>query len=381
MRRILTEFLQEARSAGLPISVAESIDALRAAAAVGLERRELREALAAAVVKDEADRPIFDEVFDRYFSAAAEEARRRRRRAPAVGESGFGGSGGKGEASRASRREQTEPSEPTSRSLAPRESKRASAVSRRVEPRDRGGQKRLRRRELLRKPFREMDPLEAEELATLADELARRFRGKLRRRLRFGRRGRLDFRRTLRRSVPHGGVPFDLTLRRRRPGRPYLLALCDVSGSVKLAADFFASLLSPCEDFFRSVRIFVYVDRPVEASVEKGRLVPHGSVDFHAFSDFGRALAELSEREDLPLGRSTVVVILGDARNNRRPARADLLKRLRSRVRVIWWLNPERKERWGTGDSAIESYRPVCDELLECATGAELLAALARVTR
>ncbi len=381
MRRILTEFLQEARAAGLPISVAESIDALRAASAVGLGREELREALAAAVVKDESDRGTFDEAFDRFFSVGGEKVQGRRKRAAAGAGGGSGKGGGETEGAAASNREPTPRQSPAARSAVPREPEKARESRRHAEVRGREVQKRFRRRELLRKPFREMDPLEAEELSVFAADLARRFRVRLRRRLRLGGRKRLDFRRTLRRSISHGGVAFDLVFRRRRPGRPDLLALCDVSGSVKFATDFFVSVLSPCHDYFRSVRIFVFVNRPVEASFENGRLVPHEPMDVHAFSDFGRVLFELHDTLELSVGRNTVVVILGDARNNRRPARADLLKRLRARVRAIWWLNPERTERWGTGDSAIETYRPACDELLDCATGARLLAALARITR
>jgi len=382
MRETLIEFLQEARAAGVPISLAESIDALRAAVAVGVEREPLREALASAVVKDEADREAFDEVFDRFF-AAGEALRRRRPRTRAGGEAGEGrpGAGGSGTAPGPPTRAGDEP---TGRSLtggvrfgSPRSGPRERAEPRRAAE-VRG---RLRRRALLRKPFREMDPAEAEELVALATELARRFRTRLARRFRRGRRGRLDFRRTLRRSIAHGGTPFHVELRRRRPSRPDLVALCDVSGSVRHAAELFVALLGPCQQFFLRVRLIVYVDRPVEASVEGGRLVPHEPIDLHALSDLGRVLLEVEERVDTTLTRNTVLLVLGDARNNRRPARADVLARLRTRARALWWLVPEPRARWGSGDSAIEAYRPYCDELLECASGTALLAALDRLAR
>src|SRR5207245_101416 len=56
----------------VPVSVAETLDAMRAVAAAGLaDRARVREALAAALVKDEADRESFDEVFARFFGASA----------------------------------------------------------------------------------------------------------------------------------------------------------------------------------------------------------------------------------------------------------------------------------------------------------------------
>ena len=376
MRRLLTEFLQEVRAAGVPISLAESIDCLSAAAVVGVEREPLREALAATIVKDEVDRPIYDEVFERFFSTARAEARQKKR---AAAGSEIPGGAGKGEQSAGRGEAREEPLE--RRPARPvTVSPRPAAPEPRAGERSRELERRRRHRRLLTTPFRELEPLAAEELPALAAELARRFRGRLRRRLRRARHGRLDFRRTLRRSVAHGGVPFDLELRRRRPGAIDLVALCDVSGSVRHATNFFAALVSPCRDLLRTLRVFVFVDQAVEATFEDGRLVPHAPVDLHAFSDFGRALVGFERGFGAALDRNTVLLVLGDARNNRRPPRADVLGRLRSRVRAVWWLVPEDRARWGSGDSAIEAYRPFCDAVLECANASALLAGLDRLT-
>jgi len=369
MREALTELVQQVRSAGVPVSIAESIDALRAAALAGIEREPLREALAAALVKDEVDRPTFDDVFDRFF-ATGERAKRKRLAKRAPREEGRGGGGGEGTG--ASLRPRSEPSKERGNRPAPVAKKEAASAEIR---------RRQQRRALLARPFREMEPREAEELVLLAAELGRRFRARLARRRRAGRRGRLDFRRTLRRSIARGGVPVDLVMRRLRPGRPDLVALCDLSGSVRHAAEFFAALLAPVHDYFRRVRFFVFVDRAVEASFEDGRLVPHEPIDLHAFSDYGRMLVDLEARWVHAFTRSSVVVVLGDARNNRRPPRADALARLHGKARALWWLVPESTAHWGRGDSAIASYRSSCDEVLACANGAELVAALDRLSR
>lgn len=365
MREALTELVQQVRAAGVPVSVAESIDALRAAGAAGVERERLREALAATLVKDEVDRPIFDDVFDRFF-ASGEGSRRRRRSAEPSGEGGSGKRGGEGE--RRALRPRPEPHAERGRRPTPRRDDASPQALRRQ-----------RRRTILRRPFRDMDPAQAEELVSLAAELGRRFRRRASRRRRAGRHGRLDFRRTLRRSIARGGVPVDLVLRRRRPGRVDLIALCDLSGSVRHAAEFFTALLAPMQDFFRRVHLFGFVDRAAEMSVENGRLVPHAAIDFHAFSDYGRMLVDLEARWATAFTRNTVVIVLGDARTNRRPPRADVLRRLRARARTLWWLVPEARALWASGDSAIESYRPSCDELLACSNGEELVAALARL--
>jgi uncharacterized protein with von Willebrand factor type A (vWA) domain len=67
MRTIVLNFINELRQAGLRISLSESMDALQAIAVAGIEREILQEALAASLVKEEADRPAFDEIFTRFF--------------------------------------------------------------------------------------------------------------------------------------------------------------------------------------------------------------------------------------------------------------------------------------------------------------------------
>src|SRR5271169_2274442 len=69
LRDQLVSFIAALRAAGIRISVAESIDAMNAVAAVRLERARMHEALAAALIKDEADRAGFDESFNRFFAA------------------------------------------------------------------------------------------------------------------------------------------------------------------------------------------------------------------------------------------------------------------------------------------------------------------------
>src|SRR5215510_1793707 len=69
MRDVTLRFINDLRAAGLRISVSESMDAMQAVAAVGIERDLLREALAASLVKEEEDRPLFVETFARFFAA------------------------------------------------------------------------------------------------------------------------------------------------------------------------------------------------------------------------------------------------------------------------------------------------------------------------
>jgi hypothetical protein len=365
MKERLTEFIDRLRGAGIRASVAESLDALRAATVLGVEREALRAALAATLVKDAADRPTFDALFDHFFAAPSRQ--RGVSEPPHAGGEGIGRGRGESLASRPAAEPEREPGR-----RAPGESqaeRRAAVPSQRA-------QRLQRQRELLELPFEAMDARAVEEADDLVAELARRLRAHQRRRRTRAPRGRLDFRRTIRRSLSRGGVPIDPAFRRPRPAAVDLVALCDLSHSTATAANFFLALLAPAAGFFRRVRWFGYVDRLVEVSFEHGHVIPHEPLDLAARSDLGNVLQQLWTRHEAALSRNTLVLILGDARNNRRPPRADLLGRVHRQVRRVLWLNPESVRRWNTGDSVQVLYARHCDAVLPAANLRELLRAL-----
>jgi hypothetical protein len=391
MRDIALRFINELRAAGVRISVSESMDAMQAVAAVGVERELLREALAASVVKEEEDRPIFDETFDRFF--VGPRPRRKGKHQDHAGEGGERRSkehGGQGQpqeqppnqqhVSERPAQEQAEQSntqESSQRLKSLLQLREETAKGTRPDEEDGHKTSLAKRKTLLEKPFKDFDARDVEATKDLVEDLARRLRGRLSRRFKPRKHGRLDFRRTIRASISHGGVPIDLLLRGRRPGKPDLVALCDLSGSVALVSDFLLALIAPATEYFRRVRTFAYVDRLCEVSFEQGHVVPHAELDLYARSDFGKVLQhfwqEYSERLLTP---HSLVLILGDARNNRRPPRPDLLARIRDHAKKVVWLNPEPRERWNTGDSVIGLYTPICDAVLPCGNLRELLAAL-----
>ena len=358
MQARLLEFFDALRQAGLAPSVGETLDAAAAVRVAGIERPVLREALAAALVKDHAERATFDDVFDRCFALPPAAGRARKPPLPRAGDgSGRGGEGaGRGQPRQEGRSGQQ-----------PREEPRPAQSARRL----------AQRRALAAKPFREMEPDEVEALDDLVAELGRRLRSRFARRQRRARGGRIDMRRTIRRALSRGGVPVEILHRTPRPGKSDLLALVDVSYSTATAAAFLLALLAPARRWFRRVVFLAYVDRPGAVSFEGGHVVPHEPLDLNARSDFGNVLRLLGERRDAAVGRNTVLLILGDARNNRRPPRADLLADLHRTARRVIWLNPEPPARWNTGDSVMATYAHHCDAVLAAWNPRTLATALA----
>lgn len=373
MKAHLLEFVDRLRQRGIRITLAETLDATQAAGIIGVDPDPFREAIAAALIKDEADRQTFDEVFDAFFAAPKRIAAKRHGPQPATG----------GQPGRSQRPEEpgSRPSPDERRALQPPSKPR---VDRDAEDRRTATERRQRmaqRRALQDVPLKLLTPAQAEDCDLLVEQLAQRLRGHVSRRQAAARRGRLDVRRTLRRSISTGGVPLSPQFRRRRPERPDLVALCDLSYSVAIASRFFLALLGPAPGFFRRVRVFGYVDTPIEIWLENGQIVAAERIDFYARSDFGGVLRVFSERNAPLVTRNTLLLILGDGRNNRRPARADLLARLRATAQDTVWLNPESQDLWKTGDSAMDAYAPHCGQVLAASTLKQLYVALDRICR
>ncbi len=207
--------------------------------------------------------------------------------------------------------------------------------------------------------------------------LTRALAARLQRRRRHRHAGPLDFRATTRRSLSSGGVPVELRFRHRRASKPELVVLADVSGSVASFARFTLMLLAAVAGQFTAVRSFLFIDgvdevtgafrRAGRTPEALERAVRHADVvasDGH--SDYGRALAAFTERYRRAVGPRTTLLVLGDARNNYHLARAEELEALHRRARHLYWLNPEPRAYWGSGDSIIGEYAHHCDAVFEC---------------
>ncbi|GII76758.1 hypothetical protein Sru01_17400 [Sphaerisporangium rufum] len=440
-------FVAALRRAGLPVSVAEGLDAARALAVIDLAAREtLREAYAATLVKRPAHRPGFDVLFDLWFPpvigdpAAADEdldlaraelpelrdrlagllplgadarddprvaafaramvARFGRQPAGPGRQHWFsypvlnalspgtltartlagllGGQRRGGLAERVARRRITD-------GIAAFEGAVAAEVRRRIAE-DSGVEKIAR--SAVRPPIDRIDFLRITraDLAALRREvhpLARRLATRLAARQRLGRRGRLDFRRTVRASLGTGGVPLATRLRPRRPHRPELVVLCDASDSVSAFSHFTLLLTYALREQFTKVRAFAFVDTvdevtrffPPGADVADAitRLAAEADISRFGRSDYGRAFERFAERYAGVVGPKTSLLILGDARTNHQPPSLGTLRELAGAARHAYWLNPEPRAQWDTGDSVASAYAEVV-AMHECRNIAQLAA-------
>jgi uncharacterized protein with von Willebrand factor type A (vWA) domain len=196
-----------------------------------------------------------------------------------------------------------------------------------------------------------VDPAEVAAVHALAQRLARAMRARLVRREQVRRSGRrLDLRRTIHRSVSHGGTPVDLAWRRRKIKPLRLIVLLDASGSMSLYTAFFLRFLHGMVDAFREAEVFLFHtrlvhiseslrDRDIERAVDRLSLMAQG---IGGGTRIGDSLATFNRwHAKRVINARTAIMIVSDGYDTGEPERlANEMRRLRRRCRRVVWLNP-----------------------------------------
>jgi uncharacterized protein with von Willebrand factor type A (vWA) domain len=217
---------------------------------------------------------------------------------------------------------------------------------------------------------------EMQQLQRAIYPLTRALAARLAQRRRHRHRGTLDFRRTVRQSLSYGGVPAEPRFKRPRPSKPEIMVVADISGSVASFARFTLQFVYAMQSEFSKVRSWVFIDgvdevtRFFDESDELATAINRVNteadvvwVDGH--SDYGHAFEVWHERHIREVTRKSSIILLGDARNNYHAAQAWTLAEMRKRARRLFWLDPEPRGYWDTGDSIISEYAPYCDGVYE----------------
>jgi uncharacterized protein with von Willebrand factor type A (vWA) domain len=423
----LLAFFEDLRREGVAVGTSEILDAFEALDEVSWEdQRDFREALASTVAKSQEDRRVFELLFERHFFRASEAEALEQ----GIAEERYEGSDRLDleELREAIRQAIREGNDGEMRDLARlaitafgRRGERSGVIGVDVQRIRRGlglssrGQgadgedealdpqqvrefERHLRRELERAtiertgklpPSRPLAELDRALPTSPSQDLAgvHRAVAQLKRRiatLGHEQRGRsrsrvVDVRRTMRTSLETGGVPLHLRYRPKRPRRPEIYVLCDVSTSVSSASVFFLSVLHALHDSFRKLRSFVFIERISEVTdvfeherdfrkISERVSSEGGVADVSGYTDYGRVWLEFLEEIAEDLGPRSTVIVLGDARTNGREPHAQIFGSIAERSGRTFWLNPEPKLYWNYGDSVMSAYEPFCDGAFECWT-------------
>lgn len=217
-----------------------------------------------------------------------------------------------------------------------------------------------------------MLPLMAVEVEKLAKKLA----VKKGRRRRPARKGQIDLRRTLARSRATGGVPLALMKKDKKPVKPDLWLLCDLSNSVKTFSYFMLLLVYTLQKRYTHIRSFIFVDRLLEVTeFLKGTdwnraLSAVGDLkgyNLTGYSHYGSVLYQFAFSHLPQLTRNTTVILLGDARNNwNKTDGREVLDDIRKKASALYWLNPMSREAWDREDCVMPAYVERCTGAFQC---------------
>lgn len=443
----LIEFVRGLRAAGVRVSLAESMDAMRAVGLVGITEKEMfRQSIRATLIKESDDFLIFEELFPLYFGTGGsplqnamedmspdeqemlkaalsamsgrlqqlldwltsgqgptkEELEELARR------SGARWANTPGEARWVSRRmlrqmgfqhleeqiqdlvqklqEMGMSQEAIEKLLGVVEANRealAEQVAQQVGlqvARDRAERSReLHGSDLMHKSFQSLTESEADQLRKEVQRLVAQLRSRAALRRKRGKAGKFDPKTTIRANQRYGGVPFEMKFKKKKL-KPNLVLICDVSTSMRPVAEFMLRLIYELQDQVAKARSFAFNadmeeisvilsgNRPADAVAEVLYNIPPG---YYA-TDLGNSLATFfGDWSDSVNGRTTVI-ILGDGRNNYNSPRIDLMKKLQQRAKRLIWFNPEHRRQWGTGDSDMLDYVPICNDVYQVRNLAQL---------
>jgi uncharacterized protein with von Willebrand factor type A (vWA) domain len=405
----LSGFVRALRIAGLPVSTAETIDAAQTLRLIGWsDRARLKDALGVVLAKSAQAKAIHDQVFEMYFSLQAENDLQMKlqidlqidlqRAAHQVGvdEIRFASQesfyvrqmlNAMGIATLEARllermAESTAEAQAQVQALsAEREHLTQQArhwVAQRFELFGRPATENFMSEVAVRRPLGRMGPHDMQRMQVAVTRMAKRLAQKHSHRQRMRMAGRIDLSRTLKANAGHGGVPFDLHFKHRRRDKPRLVVVCDVSGSVVAQVRFLLLFLYALQGSVADVRSFAFAHRLFDVSAPLAQLPFEEAMNLilkevgSGATDYGQAWLDLQQRHEDCIDRRTTLLVLGDGRSNHADPRLDLFAQLADRAKRVVWLCNEPPVRWGSGDSCMLQYRPLCTHLTHCASATDL---------
>ena len=328
-------FGQMLRAAGLPLTIGELMDGVRALEVVDLlDRRDVYLALRATLVARQEEFPAFDRCFDAFWRFQAEE--------------------GQGLDGLLTPAQPAIPEEHAGNAGAEAAQKNVSVALDAWEERGEDDGEPLEvpgvsdKEILMDQDFSSFPVEDLDEVARLTILIAKRLARRISRRKRPTRRGGvIDLRRSIRANLMKGEI-IELRRRERRRRKVRLVLLCDVSGSMDLYSRFLLQFLYALQNVFGRVETFTFSTRLTRVTEHlKGASYRQALAKLTAVRDFsggtriGESLQEFNAHWGHLVDRHTIVILLSDGWDTGEPeVLATEMLALKRRAGRLIWLNP-----------------------------------------
>ncbi|MDH3710254.1 MAG: VWA domain-containing protein [Cyclobacteriaceae bacterium] len=207
-------------------------------------------------------------------------------------------------------------------------------------------QERLRRTD-----FSKLSEVDAEELDKLAQKLYQEMNKRLTRRYKeTSKSGQLNLRRTIRKNISSGGDMWNLAFKNKRPRKPRLVVLLDVSGSMDKYSFYLMRFIQAIQHHFDQVESFLFSThltyisdllKRIRSSSDLKELTERAQ-GWSSGTTMGACFQEFNQRyAKFALSRQSTVIILSDGLDT--GDQVTLQKELgyiKKRASKLIWLNP-----------------------------------------
>ncbi len=237
--------------------------------------------------------------------------------------------------------------------------------------------------ELMDRPFNALSDREMDALRRDVRRLANRLRSRIALRQKRAKSGQLDAKGTIRASLRHGGVPFEIKHRDHRL-KPKLVIICDISTSMRYCSELMLALVHALQDMVTRAHSFAFIDHLEYITPDFAGRVANEAIQQvlirmppgHYSTDMGFALEGFAHDYLDTVDSRTTLIVVGDGRNNYNDPQLEIFRQMARRARRTIWINPEPPMLWGSGDSDMLKYAPLCDSVVVASTLNELTAAV-----
>jgi len=213
------------------------------------------------------------------------------------------------------------------------------------------------------------DPNERRILLEQTYKLGNKLAIKFKRHIKQASKGKLHFRKTIRKSMQTGGIFQKIIMRPKLLRKPNLIIVCDISGSMALYSLFGITLLFGMVSRFNSIKAYVFIDGLTDVTktlkqLKKNEIdtVLHNwnsYVKSDGHSDYENSFQDLIDQNKKLNSTTKSLIVIGDGRNNYRNISEELVNNLYNQFEKIYWMNPEKEQYWNTGDSQIRKFERI----------------------
>lgn len=204
---------------------------------------------------------------------------------------------------------------------------------------------------------------------------ASKFRTKISRSMIKHKNKKFNYKRTMQNSLKTFGVPIELYYEKPKVKKTKIVCILDVSGSCVKSSKLLLRFIYELSEVFKGgVKSYAFIKGLTDISDFFVNYHIDDAIEYslmsvaRTYSDYYTALKTFNDYYLGEVDKNTIVIFLGDARNNRNDPGVEYLSAIRKRAKSTIWLNVEEKPKWNVNDSIIGLYSEYMDDVYEILT-------------